>query len=102
MRHKALFLMSPYTCVSYWMESFMMIDIVPLHRKRYVQVAVWLRQIRANQWLKNVFVLTPLPFVLVWPDVPRSIVSLAVVFVAFCAAASSIYICNDLVDIERD
>lgn len=73
------------------------------HRsKRYAQTTVWFRQIRIHQWLKNIFVLTPLPFVLSRPDALSDVVSLLVAFLAFCAAASSIYICNDLVDLNRD
>lgn len=79
-----------------------MTDSASPYAKRHSQVAMWLRQIRAYQWPKNVFVLTPLPFVLAQSDALQGIVSLFVVYSAFCAAASSIYIWNDLVDLDRD
>ena len=58
---------------------------------------------RPHQWVKNLLVLAPLAFTpkglsldaLAWS-------SAALAFVAFCLAASSIYLLNDLVDREED
>ena len=57
--------------------------------------------IRPHQWLKNLFVFTPLFFDrhatdwgYVWPC--------AVAFVAFCMAASGIYCFNDIHDVDAD
>ncbi|WP_026956909.1 UbiA prenyltransferase family protein [Algoriphagus vanfongensis] len=58
------------------------------------------RLLRPKHWAKNVFVFFPLLF-------SGSIVSsftwdLLLLFIAFCFAASSIYVVNDLVDVEKD
>lgn len=60
-----------------------------------------LRLIRPSQWIKNVFVFTPLFFDrhatnwrYVWPCM--------VIFLAFCLAASGIYCFNDIHDAEAD
>lgn len=60
-----------------------------------------LRSLRPEQWLKNGFVLVPLVFsgLLDEPAVwARSAVALA----AFCAASSSVYLVNDVLDREAD
>ena len=60
-----------------------------------------LRLIRPRQWVKNAFVLTPLVFAGKFTD--RDAVIAAVIATAlFCAAASFVYILNDLIDIEDD
>ncbi len=57
--------------------------------------------LRPQQWLKNIFVFTPLFFDrrtadwhYAWPCI--------VAFVAFCLTASGIYCLNDIVDVEAD
>lgn len=59
------------------------------------------RAIRPRQWLKNVLVAAaPVAGgVLLDPGVP---VNVAVAFVAFCLAASGIYLINDVRDVEAD
>ncbi len=56
---------------------------------------------RPNQWVKNVFVLVPLIFSKNLFNVPLFAGSF-LTFVSFCLAASSIYIVNDIADIELD
>lgn len=60
-----------------------------------------LRTMRPKQWTKNVFVLVALVFdgKLLEPAV--ALLALAVM-VGFCLISSSVYILNDLVDIEKD
>lgn len=59
------------------------------------------RLIRPRQWVKNAFVLTPLVFAGKFTE--RASVEAAVIATAlFCAAASFVYIVNDLIDIEDD
>lgn len=62
---------------------------------------VWLKAIRLHQWLKNLLILLPLAasyqfgnLQLVWQAL--------LAFVAFGLCASSIYILNDLMDLESD
>lgn len=56
---------------------------------------------RPHQWVKNLFVVAPLVFAKGLMDLPMVLRTLAG-FVLFSLAASSIYILNDLVDVEAD
>jgi 4-hydroxybenzoate polyprenyltransferase len=60
-----------------------------------------LRTMRPKQWTKNGIIYAGLVF-----DgqlfVPSSFVRISIAFVLLCLAASTVYIINDLVDIERD
>ncbi|MFO7631480.1 MAG: decaprenyl-phosphate phosphoribosyltransferase [Caldilinea sp.] len=60
-----------------------------------------LRTMRPRQWIKSVIVYAALVF-----DgklfVPELFLKTTVVFVAFCLMSSSVYIINDLVDMEKD
>lgn len=56
---------------------------------------------RPRQWTKNLFVLAPVVFAREATD--RSLLCRAVVaFIVFCAAASAIYLANDVVDLASD
>jgi len=60
-----------------------------------------IKLMRPGQWIKNLFVFAPLLFsakILVQAD----LISTVIAFLAFSFAASSIYVLNDLVDIESD
>jgi len=56
---------------------------------------------RPRQWTKNVFVLAPLVFSQSLSD-PGALARAALAFVAFCMAASAVYLFNDLRDREED
>lgn len=62
-----------------------------------------IKALRPKQWVKNLLVLAaPLA---AGPDAlfhSRNILDVAIVFVAFCMAASSIYLINDARDVEAD
>lgn len=60
-----------------------------------------LRLMRPHQWVKNSFVLTGLLFGHAWHD-PALVSKAIIAFVAFCLTSSTIYIINDIVDIEQD
>ena len=61
----------------------------------------YVRLLRINQWMKNLFVFAPLFFGLHLFD--RHLMLLSVVaFSAFCCGASSMYILNDILDVEED
>ncbi|MBP9146402.1 MAG: decaprenyl-phosphate phosphoribosyltransferase [Thermoanaerobaculia bacterium] len=60
-----------------------------------------LRSLRPAQWVKNLFVLVPLVFAHRLDRVDLALRS-AAAFAAFCAAASAIYLLNDLRDREAD
>lgn len=62
-----------------------------------------LRTMRPKQWVKNAFVFTALAFSedRLWTE-PHWLLQTFAAFCIFCLAASSIYLVNDLVDIEKD
>ena len=60
-----------------------------------------LKLIRPHQWCKNSLLFLPLLMAQELGDLAKFGVCV-LGFIAFCAAASSIYICNDLVDIDSD
>jgi 4-hydroxybenzoate polyprenyltransferase len=62
-----------------------------------------LRAMRPKEWVKNLFVLLAIGFSrdMLWLQLD-SIVVVGVAFVLFCMVASTIYLINDLVDIEKD
>lgn len=72
--------------------------------RAYIVAAVLpglLRTMRPHQWVKNLFVIAPLVFAKGLMDLPMVLRTLAG-FALFSLAASSIYILNDLVDVEAD
>ena len=60
-----------------------------------------LRTMRPKQWTKNGFVLVGLIFDGKLLDLPLALTAVAT-FICFCVVSSSVYILNDLIDIERD
>ena len=60
-----------------------------------------IRAMRPTQWSKNVFVLLALVFARRLPDT-TALWRTLLAFVAFCFAASAIYIINDIADRDRD
>ena len=59
------------------------------------------RLMRPHQWVKNIFVLTGLLFGHAWHS-PLLILQAIITFVAFCLVSSTVYVINDIVDIEQD
>lgn len=64
-------------------------------------VGKMLRLLRPKQWVKNIFVLVPLVFSKTFTD-PMCIIKALGAFICFIAISSSIYILNDIIDIEKD
>jgi 4-hydroxybenzoate polyprenyltransferase len=60
-----------------------------------------LRAMRAYQWVKNLLVFVPIIASRSFSDVPALIATICL-FASFCAAASGIYLINDLCDVEAD
>ena len=60
-----------------------------------------IRLMRPHQWVKNGFVFTGLVFGHGWQE-PALIAAVLQAFVAFCLAASCVYVFNDLLDREQD
>jgi len=59
------------------------------------------RALRPYQWTKNVLVFAALVFAQQLGDVEKGKLA-AIAFAAFCAAASAVYLVNDILDRERD
>lgn len=57
--------------------------------------------LRPHQWVKNFFVLAPLFFSKSFLSPEKTLLALAAGFL-FCAAAGTVYLFNDLFDIEKD
>lgn len=60
-----------------------------------------LRTMRPHQWVKNLFVLAPLVFAKELFDFPTTLRAVGA-FACFCLASSTVYIINDLSDVEAD
>lgn len=61
----------------------------------------WIRALRVHQWSKNLLLLAPLVFAHDWRDTAKTL-HVLLALVAFCLCASSVYILNDLLDLESD
>lgn len=60
-----------------------------------------IRELRPHQWVKNVLVFVPL--IMAHRVADTALLSkAAVAFLCFCACASSVYVVNDLMDLEAD
>ncbi len=61
------------------------------------------RTMRPRQWIKNAFIFGALVFSEnhLWRS-PAAIITVVTGFFVFCAAASSIYLINDIVDVDKD
>jgi decaprenyl-phosphate phosphoribosyltransferase len=69
--------------------------------KKELKIKIYFEQMRIKSWLKNIFVLIPITFSMElfnWDRLWNTIVLL----VAFCLISSTVYILNDLVDVEND
>ncbi len=67
----------------------------------YTNIYGLLRTLRPRQWIKNGFVFAALVFdgkLTVWPLLLRTTFA----FILFCMVSSTVYIINDLADIEKD
>src|SRR5690606_29948791 len=61
----------------------------------------WIKLVRAHQWMKNALLFAPL-FAAHQLDEVGAWVNLWIAFAAFSLCASSVYIANDLMDLESD
>ncbi|MBS0375170.1 MAG: UbiA family prenyltransferase [Proteobacteria bacterium] len=61
----------------------------------------WLRALRPYQWVKNLLVLVPLAAAHAFRD-PDLLLRAGIAFGAFCLAASSAYLTNDVADVVAD
>lgn len=66
-----------------------------------IKFSDWLRAIRVHQWLKNLLLFVPLLAAHQFGDI-QSLTTLSLAFISFSLCASSVYITNDLLDLESD
>ncbi len=64
-------------------------------------LSAWRRVLRVHQWLKNLLLFVPLFAAHQFAD-PAHWMPLLLAFIAFSLCASSVYIANDLLDLESD
>lgn len=57
--------------------------------------------IRPKQWIKNLFVFAPILFAGQLLNLPLLIQNI-LAFIAFCGVSSSVYVLNDIIDVESD
>ncbi len=76
-------------------------SVTQVFRSEQAGIAVWLKAIRIHQWLKNLLLFVPL---LAAHQVgnAQSLGLLIIAFFSFSLCASSVYITNDLLDLESD
>lgn len=66
-----------------------------------VSFADWRRALRVHQWLKNILLFVPLLAAHQLGNI-QSLTTLALAFISLSLCASSVYIINDLLDLESD
>lgn len=76
-------------------------DIQIIFPRHKITFGVWAKALRLHQWLKNALLFVPLLAAHLLNDV-FAWQSLALAFMAFSLCASSVYISNDLFDLESD
>jgi decaprenyl-phosphate phosphoribosyltransferase len=64
-------------------------------------VAAILKSARPHQWVKNIFVAAPLVFARRIDDVP-ALLHTGLAVAGFCLISSTVYLINDLVDLDKD
>ena len=66
-----------------------------------IGVSDWFRALRLNQWIKNLLLFVPLLATHQLGSI-QSLATLVIAFISFSLCASSVYITNDLLDLESD
>lgn len=66
-----------------------------------MKILRFLELIRPKQWVKNLFVFAPILFAGKLLDLPMLFTNI-LAFIAFCTVSSSVYVLNDIVDVESD
>lgn len=70
-------------------------------KKKLAVVKIYLKQMRINSWLKNLFVFFPITFSLELFE-PDKLIQAAILTLSFCLISSAIYVLNDISDVEKD
>lgn len=75
--------------------------VASVHEARRNRLFLVLRAIRLHQWAKNILIFLPLIFAHRFTDLSL-LASCLLAFVAFSLTSSSVYLINDLLDLESD
>jgi 4-hydroxybenzoate polyprenyltransferase len=76
-------------------------SVAQVFRSERASIAVWLKALRIHQWLKNLLLFVPLLAAHQISNA-QSLGLLLIAFLSFSLCASSVYITNDLLDLESD
>lgn len=96
--HRAIVVNAPRALVSQVEEAYTVVKAFPSPRRG---VRVWANVLRVHQWLKNLLLFVPLLAAHEF-DNAGAWISLLLAFFAFSICASSVYVANDLLDLESD
>lgn len=77
------------------------INIVKVFASEAPKATTLLRAMRVHQWVKNLLIFVPLFTAKLYFD-PTAWLKSGIAFLCFCFAASSVYLMNDLLDLEAD
>ncbi len=75
--------------------------VLKVFPKNQARFSDWVRLFRIHQWLKNLLLFIPIITAHQLTNI-QALSTLIVAFISFCACASSVYIANDLLDLEHD
>lgn len=75
--------------------------VLKVFPKNQAYFSDWIRLFRIHQWLKNLLLFIPIIAAHQVGNI-QALSTLIVAFISFCACASSVYITNDLLDLEHD
>ena len=76
-------------------------DVERVFPAKVINFSIWRRVLRVHQWLKNLLLCVPL-FAAHQVFNGEAWISLIIAFLSFSMCASSVYITNDLLDLESD
>jgi len=82
-------------------KASMLTSVTQVFRSEQAGIAVWVKALRIHQWLKNLLLFVPL---LAAHQIGNAqfLGLLLIAFLSFSLCASSVYITNDLLDLESD
>jgi 4-hydroxybenzoate polyprenyltransferase len=69
------------------------------NKRRYLPLA--LKEMRTHQWVKNVLIFLPLLSAHRFADT-GAVIAACIAFASFCLCASSVYLLNDMLDLDAD
>jgi len=96
--HTAIVASSNRSLIRNAMNASEALDVIPVKRAGLLS---YIKALRVHQWLKNVLVFIPM-LAAYKLDAPEALIASSLAFIAFSLCASSVYVLNDLLDLESD